>query len=159
VVKVRHAYFGKEPVVGSLQRYVPHKCPAADMGAGAFSVLDVHRIGALDVRLFNTDRHDENLLVADGSSGSGSSRPTLVPIDHGFALPATPVDGAMFCWQHWPQAREPFAPATLAAIAALDPAADAALLKALGLPTDLLVACTQYVSPIFSLVLSSLNRI
>ncbi len=32
-------------------------CDTSEMGPGRFSVRDVHRIGILDVRLFNTDRH------------------------------------------------------------------------------------------------------
>lgn len=33
------------------------------MGASRFSVQDVHRIGILDIRLVNTDRHAGNILV------------------------------------------------------------------------------------------------
>ncbi len=44
------------------------------------------------------------------------------------------------CWLYWPQARAPYSAATRAAIAALDPLADAALLRAaLGLPAASLV--------------------
>jgi hypothetical protein len=33
------------------------------MGTSRFSTSDVHRIGILDIRLFNTDRHAGNMLV------------------------------------------------------------------------------------------------
>lgn len=34
-----------------------HDGDTSEVGASRFSVADVHRIGILDVRLFNTDRH------------------------------------------------------------------------------------------------------
>lgn len=34
-----------------------HVGDTSEVGASRFSVADVHRIGILDVRLFNTDRH------------------------------------------------------------------------------------------------------
>ncbi|KAK2077436.1 hypothetical protein QBZ16_004281 [Prototheca wickerhamii] len=49
--------------LGSLQEFVPHECDTSELGASRFSVADVHRIGILDVRLFNTDRHAGNILV------------------------------------------------------------------------------------------------
>ena len=33
-----------------------HQCDTSEMGASCFAVADVHRIGILDVRLYNTDR-------------------------------------------------------------------------------------------------------
>lgn len=57
-------YFGKEyaraPLLaklGSLQEYVSHDCDTSELGASCFPIRDVHRIGILDLRLFNTDRH------------------------------------------------------------------------------------------------------
>jgi hypothetical protein len=50
------------------------------------------------------------------------------------------LQDATCCWLFWPQARLPYSPATLAAIATLDPLADAALLRTtLGLPAESLV--------------------
>ena len=38
------------------QEFVSHICDTSEMGASRFAVADVHRIGILDVRLYNTDR-------------------------------------------------------------------------------------------------------
>ncbi len=40
-----------------------HECDTSEMGTSRFSASDVHRIGILDIRLFNTDRHAGNMLV------------------------------------------------------------------------------------------------
>lgn len=48
---------GPPTKLGSLQEFVPHDCDTSEMGASRFSVRDVHRIGILDIRLMNTDRH------------------------------------------------------------------------------------------------------
>ena len=45
------------------QEFVSHECDTSEMGPSRFSVRDVHRIGILDIRLFNTDRHAGNMLV------------------------------------------------------------------------------------------------
>ena len=47
----------------SLQEFVEHDSDAGDCGASGFPVEEVHRIGILDVRLFNTDRHSGNILI------------------------------------------------------------------------------------------------
>ena len=104
--------------LGSLQEFVPHDCDTSEMGASRFSVRDVHRIGILDIRLLNTDRHAGNILVrrARGSAHAGGVHPgaggasalldacayELIPIDHGFALPEA-LEPPYFEWQHWPQ--------------------------------------------------------
>lgn len=49
--------------LGSLQEFVPHECDTSELGASRFSVRDVHRIGIMDIRLFNTDRHAGELLL------------------------------------------------------------------------------------------------
>ena len=73
----------------------------------------MQRIGILDLRLFNTDRHAGNMLVRRPRSPSlarldgaallelqGACE--LIPIDHGFALPEA-LEPPYFEWQHWPQ--------------------------------------------------------
>jgi hypothetical protein len=86
------------------------------MGPSRFSVQDVHRIGILDIRLFNTDRHAGNMLVRHPRTTDSSSNLVLkarmpevsqyelVPIDHGFCLPET-LEAPYFEWLHWPQVR------------------------------------------------------
>jgi len=141
--------------LGSLQEFVPHECDTSELGASRYSVRDVQRIGILDVRLLNTDRHAGNILVrhiapsyssssAVGGATGGSFRSAdaqgalaglslqdhyeLIPIDHGFALPES-LEPPYFEWQHWPQAMMPFGAEELEYIARLDPKADADLLR------------------------------
>lgn len=110
--------------LGSLQEFVHHECDTSEMGPSRFSARDVHRIGILDIRLFNTDRHAGNMLVrvikpGAGAGGVASSGTTggagrmgmgdqpqyeLIPIDHGFCLPET-LEAPYFEWLHWPQVR------------------------------------------------------
>lgn len=133
----------------SIQEFVEHQFDASDVGTAMFPVEAVHRIGILDIRLFNTDRHSGNILVcqkkegssasamvAGGCGGHGASppsvftRPTvdLVPIDHGFCLPET-LETVYFEWLHWPQASMPFSEEELAYIDKLDFRSDLAMLN------------------------------
>ena len=52
-----------QPKLASLQGFVTHTGDTSDMGTSQFSIAHVHRIGVLDIRLYNTDRHAGNLLV------------------------------------------------------------------------------------------------
>ncbi|KAH7474696.1 Phosphatidylinositol 4-kinase gamma 4 [Phytophthora ramorum] len=119
---------------GSMQRFVASQCSAEDMGTLKFAIPEVHKIGILDVRLFNTDRHAGNILL--------SARPNdqtfgMTPIDHGFCLPSYKhLDGATFDWLQWPQAEFPFTCAELDHIASLDEARDAAVLRAVGIEEE-----------------------
>ena len=127
--------------LGSLQEFVPHECDTSEMGASKFTARDVQRIGILDVRLFNTDRHAGNILIRRARLSSVNSRSNdcpdaclakdqyeLIPIDHGFALPEA-LEPPYFEWQHWPQAMLPFGQEELEYIRRLDPKADAELLR------------------------------
>lgn len=100
---------------GLLQEYVFHDCDTSEMGASRFAARDVHRIGILDIRIWNTDRHAGNILVrrqresSTGLSGLAkldSGQLELVPIDHGFCLPES-LEPPYFEWLHWPQVRRP----------------------------------------------------
>jgi hypothetical protein len=119
--------------VASIQRFVAHEYDAGELGPSRFSVSSVHRVGILDVRLLNIDRHAGNILVKNASStgGGGTTPPPLdlVPIDHGLCLPEQ-LDDPYFEWLHWPQASLPFSDDELAYIASLDPFKDAAMLRA-----------------------------
>eukprot|EP00879_Flechtneria_rotunda_P003896 GHRR01004136.1.p1 GENE.GHRR01004136.1~~GHRR01004136.1.p1 ORF type:complete len:856 (+),score=330.29 GHRR01004136.1:2389-4956(+) len=144
--------------LGSLQDFVYHIADTNEMGASRFRARDVHAIGILDIRLFNTDRHAGNILVREPSassskefSGLSSGRPgfrstsrldtaaaaaavvsggayELIPIDHGFCLPEA-LEAPYFEWLHWPQACLPFDEEELAYISRFDVAADIALLQ------------------------------
>lgn len=97
--------------IASLQKYVKHDYDASDHGFSGFPVKAIHRIGILDIRILNLDRHSGNILVRqileDEPGTWGSSRRVedsveLIPIDHGFSLPES-LESAYFEWQHWPQ--------------------------------------------------------
>ena len=49
--------------LASLQAFVSHVGDVGDQGASRFPTNAVHRIGILDIRLFNTDRHSGNILL------------------------------------------------------------------------------------------------
>lgn len=146
LVKVTHSIFNvnsnvhernsqnPQPVskIASFQQFIPHDFDASDHGTSSFSVSAVHRIGILDIRIFNTDRHAGNLLVKRVESGGngrfGRAIMELIPIDHGLCLPEN-LEDPYFEWIHWPQASIPFSEEELKYIAKLDPVKDSEMLK------------------------------
>ncbi|KAF8403559.1 hypothetical protein HHK36_011663 [Tetracentron sinense] len=127
------------PKIASLQRFVDHDFDAGDLGPSGFSVTSIHRIGILDIRLLNLDRHAGNMLVKkhgrgnsnNGHGGCGNyaiEYAELVPIDHGLCLPEW-LDDPYFEWLHWPQASLPFSEPEAKYISSLDPLKDAELLR------------------------------
>jgi len=95
-----------------------------DIGPGLFPVKEVHKIGILDLHIFNTDRHGGNILICDADDGVYK----LTPIDHGYSLP-TSLDRAWFDWLTWPQSRVPFDDETKRYIESIDPDEDAKMLR------------------------------
>jgi len=95
-----------------------------DIGPSIFPVKEVHKIGILDLHIFNTDRHGGNILLCENDDGMYS----LTPIDHGYSLP-TSLDRAWFDWLTWPQSRVPFDDETKRYIDSIDPDEDAKMLK------------------------------
>ncbi|XP_020582127.1 phosphatidylinositol 4-kinase gamma 5-like [Phalaenopsis equestris] len=136
--------------IASFQQFVPHDYDASDHGTSSFPVSSVHRVGILDIRIFNTDRHAGNLLVRKRKNGSGKfgGEVDLTPIDHGLCLPET-LDDPYFEWIHWPQSSIPFSNEELEYIANLDPVRDAEMLR-MELPMireaclRVLVLCTHF---------------
>lgn len=142
LVKMSHTGFnfnGKAAIsplpykIASLQRFVGHEFDAGELGFSGFSVPSIHRIGILDVRLLNLDRHAGNILIKekddqyhDESYAVGAAE--LVPIDHGLCLPEW-LDDPYFEWLHWPQASVPFSDSELDYICNLDPYKDAEILR------------------------------
>ncbi|CAL5013129.1 unnamed protein product [Urochloa decumbens] len=116
--------------IASLQQFIPHDYDASDHGTSSFPVSCVHRIGILDIRIFNTDRHGGNLLVRklDNESGRFEAQVELIPIDHGLCLPES-LEDPYFEWIHWPQASIPFSEDELEYIRNLDPVKDAEMLR------------------------------
>ncbi|KAL6983285.1 Phosphatidylinositol 4-kinase gamma 7 [Sarracenia purpurea var. burkii] len=142
LVKITHSIFnvndgvnGNKPCnknlvskIASFQQFIPHDFDASDHGCSSFPVTAVHRIGILDIRIFNTDRHAGNLLVrkVDGIDGFGQVE--LIPIDHGLCLPES-LEDPYFEWIHWPQASIPFSEDELEHIENLDPIRDSEMLR------------------------------
>jgi hypothetical protein len=137
LVEARHASFGDEPKLGSLQQFASNECASWDVGPAAFSVADVHRIGMFDIRTFNTDRHGGNLLCRKAAQPQGKVQYDLVPIDHAYCFP-TALGEANWEWLYWPQAKVPFSDDELRYIDAIDVEADLALLARLGLGREAL---------------------
>lgn len=117
--------------IGSLQEYIDSDGCAEDVGPKQFRVRDVHKIGVLDLRIFNTDRHAGNILITEESDGSYR----LTPIDQGLSLPPT-LEHAWFDWLHWPQAKLPFDAETRSFIRHINVNEDADLLEKLGIHPD-----------------------
>jgi len=61
---LKFRYVASPPKFGSLQAFIDNIGSAEDIGPSKFSVEDVHRIGVLDIRLCNLDRHLGNILVS-----------------------------------------------------------------------------------------------
>ncbi|XP_057522061.1 phosphatidylinositol 4-kinase gamma 6-like [Amaranthus tricolor] len=115
--------------IASFQQFILHDCDANDHGTSSFPVSSVHRIGILDIRILNTDRHAGNILVRKLDDGVGRfNQVDLVPIDHGLCLPES-LEDPYFEWIHWPQASIPFSEDELQYIANLDPFHDSEMLR------------------------------
>ncbi|EOA39907.1 hypothetical protein CARUB_v10008594mg [Capsella rubella] len=116
--------------IASFQKFVPHDFDASDHGTSSFPVSSVHRIGILDIRILNTDRHGGNLLVKKLDNGGAGrfGQVELIPIDHGLCLPET-LEDPYFEWIHWPQASIPFSEEELDYIRNLDPVKDCEMLR------------------------------
>ncbi|CAI0390355.1 unnamed protein product [Linum tenue] len=120
LVKITHSVFNQ---------FIQHDFDASDHGSSSFPVSAVHRIGILDIRILNTDRHGGNLLVKKFDDGVGRfGQVELIPIDHGLCLPET-LEDPYFEWIHWPQSSIPFSEDEIEYIAKLDPVEDCLMLK------------------------------
>jgi len=108
---------------GSLQEFIDNDGCSEDFGPSTFPVTEVHKIGILDIRIFNTDRHTGNILVRRKNDTL-----ELVPIDQGFSLPES-LDSAWLEWMHWPQTRVPFDDETKLYISRIDVDKDIKMLQ------------------------------
>jgi len=113
LVSTNHSSFKAEakPKVGSVQEFINNDGSSSDFGPRLFPVDEVHKIGILDLRIFNADRHSGNVLVQQTDESV-----KLIPIDHGFSLPpfaslSQASDNLRFEWMNWPQAKQPFSEA------------------------------------------------
>jgi len=124
---------GALPKSGSLQKFVNNIGSASSMGSSRFLAEDVHNIGILDIRILNLDRNGDNMMVVQ----DGNEKYRLIPIDHGFCLPASKyLGGAWFDWMYWRQAKAPFSMETRDYISSINIEADANILRTLGFLED-----------------------
>ncbi|KAK1361970.1 1-phosphatidylinositol 4-kinase [Heracleum sosnowskyi] len=114
--------------IASFQQFIPHDFDASDHGTSNFPVAAVHRIGILDIRILNTDRHAGNLLVRELNGEGRFGEVEIVPIDHGLCLPES-LEDPYFEWIHWAQASIPFSKYELEYIEKLDPFQDSEMLR------------------------------
>ncbi|KAF8399222.1 hypothetical protein HHK36_015087 [Tetracentron sinense] len=142
LVKITHSIFNvndgvsgnkphdQKPVskIASFQQFIPHDFDASDHGTSSFPVAAVHRIGILDIRILNTDRHAGNLLVRKLDGVGRFGQVDLIPIDHGLCLPES-LEDPYFEWIHWPQASISFSEDELEYIKKLDPVQDSEMLR------------------------------
>lgn len=125
--KLRYADRVVVDKVGSLQLFVQHDGFAEDYGVDRLDLTRLQAIASLDIRALNCDRNSANLLVP---SGSAKKSLRVVPIDHGFCLPELlEIEWFDWCWIDWPQIAAPVCESVKAAVARLDPEADAAMLR------------------------------
>ena len=150
VAKLHLPTFGKVQQ-GAVQRFMPSKMGSLeDFGmpndfekaAEFVPVKEIQKVGILDVRLFNTDRHPGNILLL------GDVAPyNLVPIDHGCILPSWfSLSEARFDWVNYPQASAPFSHDMLNKIETLDADQDARRLRRLGIREECIMTmhiCTM----------------
>ncbi|TKY65020.1 Phosphatidylinositol 4-kinase gamma 7 [Spatholobus suberectus] len=149
--------------IASLQQFIPHDFDASDHGTSSFPVAAVHRIGILDVRILNTDRHAGNLLVRKLEGFGRFDQVELFPIDHGLCLPES-LEDPYFEWIHWPQASIPFSDDELDYIYHLDPFRESEMLR-MELPMireaclRILILCTIFLkeAAVFGLCLAEIG--
>lgn len=132
----KHSY----PSLGSLQEYRNNVGTCEDIGTSILAEDDVHRIGILDIRLLNLDRHMGNILVTD--------KFRLVPIDHGYIIPSVhELSDITFEWLYWKQCKVPFSREIIQKVMSINPVDDACVLRQLGLRNEEILC--QFVATIF----------
>lgn len=75
-------------------------CCLVPAGYSGFPVQEVHKIAVLDLRLGNADRNAGNILARRKADGSGGQSWELIPIDHGYCLPAS-FEDLSYEWMYW----------------------------------------------------------
>jgi len=128
MVTLEHPNFKGKEKTGSLQQFIQNDGCVEDIGPSKFPAREVHKIGIMDLRIFNNDRHGGNILMREREDGTIE----LIPIDHGLSLPSS-LNQAWFDWLHWPQAKVPFDEETKRYIDSMDVEADANLLREIGI--------------------------
>lgn len=94
---------------------------------------EIHKIGILDVRTLNCDRHLKNFLVDENYQ--------IHPIDHGYTLSKN-ASLLRFDWMYFDQSKKPFSENELAYIESLNPNEDARILRELGIEEEAITRLT-----------------
>jgi len=125
LVKIVHPFNknSTQTKVGSLQEFVNNDGCSEEFGPTVFPVKEVHKIGILDLQMFNVDRHSGNILVK-----KSNNKTTLVPIDQGFSLPDN-LECLWFEWMNWSQSTMSFDDETKAYITRIDIDRDMSILS------------------------------
>mmetsp|Transcript_22179 Transcript_22179/g.28339 ORF Transcript_22179/g.28339 Transcript_22179/m.28339 type:complete len:742 (+) Transcript_22179:558-2783(+) len=152
---------------GSLQRYCPSEGSAEEKPDLVFRAkcTEVHRIGILDLRIFNTDRHAGNILCQLNKKRDGKDEVLLIPIDHALSLPDYRFLGeAYFDWVYWKQSEEKFDANTLEYINKIDVHKDADALREINIPetciaTNIICTTALKVGASFGLSLHDLGAV
>lgn len=136
---------------GSIQQFVQSEGDASDyrFDGSDFCEDASQRIALQDVRLFNCDRHEGNILVramaqpaeptacheqAAREQNEQEKKLDLVPIDHAFILPSFGYfREAEFAWRYWLMAASPFGREAVKYVAGIDVDADVAIARQAGL--------------------------
>lgn len=73
-----------------------------------YTVDEVHKIAILDLRIFNLDWNDANILIRKFEKKK-KVHYQLIPIDHALSIPSSlKVETYDLCWTEWDQAEAPF---------------------------------------------------
>ena len=92
---------------GSLQAFVDCESSLEDKGSDflkQFHKDEIHKIAILDLRIFNLDRNDQNILVKIKKDPKTKKLVRkLVPIDHGMSIPESfEITSFEIVWMDWP---------------------------------------------------------
>jgi len=124
--------FPNKEKMGSLQSFIENDGSTEDRGISHFPAHQVHKIGILDLRIINKDRHGGNILIKEDKKKKDVQ---LIPIDHGLSLSSS-FSGAWFDWLFWPQSKIPFDEETKRYIDSIDIDSDAELLRKIGISEE-----------------------
>ena len=80
-----------------------------DFSFSLYSVEQVHKIAVLDLRIWNCDRNEENILVIKKNKKDGKNYYKLIPIDNSLSFPdCLKINNYELFWTGWVQSNIPF---------------------------------------------------
>eukprot|EP01095_Lingulamoeba_sp_RSL-Kostka_P012165 TRINITY_DN477_c1_g1_i1.p1 TRINITY_DN477_c1_g1~~TRINITY_DN477_c1_g1_i1.p1 ORF type:complete len:379 (-),score=110.38 TRINITY_DN477_c1_g1_i1:204-1340(-) len=125
---------------GSLQKFVPNASASWDFGSSIYNTHDVHKVGILDIRIANLDRHGGNILATNVNPSQKDNRNfnNLVPIDHSYSLPDIYHyhEISWFEWLTFKQSKAPFSEEAVQFINNINISEDIRVAKSLGIRSE-----------------------